>query len=128
MSDLKKSIERVSNYYSSSYALPGTLSARDYVGDTTNDDGVPMPQGTVEGVFVTLGTADDGNTTVVIENETTGTTHTTTLEADTYTEDTSISLYFSEGDELSISVGATTTPADDANVTLHHDIDTAPMN
>lgn len=128
MSDLLKSVERLSKYFQHTVTLAGTLAAQDYLGDTSADEGVPQPQGTIEQVHVTLGSADDGNTTIVLENETTGDTHTTTLESDNYTADSSASLYFSEGDELSISVGNVNTPGSDAAVTLVHDVDTAPMN
>lgn len=128
MTDLLKTIENVAGYYQTQYTLYGTLAAQDYVGDTTGDAGVPMPPGDIVGAYITLDSADDGNTTVVIENETQGTTATVTLDADTFTEDTTIDLSFEAGDELSISVGSVTTPGSEANVVLHHDVDTAPMN
>lgn len=126
--DVYKMLRRLADYLPLTYTLGGTLAAQDYVGDTSADAGVPLPAGTLDEIYVTLGSGDDGNTTVVLENETTGTTHTTTLDADTFTTETGIGLYFSEGDELSISVGAVTTPGSDANVQLRHKVDRAPMN
>lgn len=87
-----------------------------------------MPQGTLDEARVSLASADDGNTEIQLENETAGTTHSFTLDADTWTTETGIDLYFSEGDELSVTVNSVTTPGDDANLTIVHQVDQAPMN
>lgn len=129
ISDLGKSVERLGDYYEVTIPLgDNTLAAQDYIGDTTNDAGIPMPQGELEAARVTLGAADDGNTTVQIDNETANNNHSFDLDADTYTAETGIGLYFSEGDELSAQVTSVTTPGDGLSIHLRFKVDPAPMN
>lgn len=126
--DIQKSVLRLAGYYTFTVPVAGALAAQDYLGDTTNDEGQPMPQGTLEAVRVNLSSTDDGNTDVQLENETTGTTHSYTLGTSAYEEETGIGLYFSEGDELSVAVTSVTTPGDAIGITLLHEVAPAPMN
>jgi hypothetical protein len=129
MSDLLKSVERLSGYYTLTIPLgDATLAAQDYLGNTSGDEGVPLPQGSIEEVHVTLTADDDGNTTVQLDNETQDNNFSFGLNADSFTQHTSDSLYFSEDDELSLSVTSVTTPGDGLSVVVYVDVDTAPMN
>lgn len=124
--DLKKSLRRFAQYYQVSVGLPGTASAADYLGDTTNDAGSPMPDGTIEEAYVNFQTAPNTTTTITLENEATGTTHDIDVTS-AYHEETDIGLNFSDGDELSVAV----TSADggsDGHVSIHHEVDLTPMN
>jgi len=129
MSDLRKSVERLSGYYTVTVPLgDAILTSQDYLGDTSNDDGVPMPEGDLQEARVTLTAADDGNTTVQIDNETADNNHSFDLDNDSYTAETGIGLHFSEDDELSVHVSSVTTPGDGLSMVLTFDVNTAPMN
>lgn len=131
--DIQKSVDRLRRYYTIEVPLGGTLAAQDYLGSTSGDAGVQVPQGTLESVDVTLSAADDGNTTVQIDNETQDNNVTFDLENDSYTSATPTDgsgnpLYFSEGDELSVSVSSVNTPGDGLSAILTIEVGAAPMN
>lgn len=128
MSDLIKSFERIGGHYVVTVALPGTWAVADYLGDTTNNAGLPVPGGTLVDAFLNAQTSPNASSDVSIENETTGTTHTITVDS-TY-ETASPDLDFSDNDELSVaftSVGATAAGAD-GSLVLVFEVDKAPMN
>lgn len=126
--DVQKSVERLTEYYHVSVPLGGTLAAQDYLGNTTDNAGVPVPSATLDSARVTLSAADDGATSFTVHNETKNNTASFTLEADTYTEAENLDLYFSEDDELSVEVDAVTTPGDGLSLVLTFEVEPAPMN
>lgn len=127
--DVQKSVERLTEYYHVSVPLgDSAIAAQDYLGDTTNDAGVPVPSATLDSARVTLGAADDGNTSFTVHNETKNNTHAFTLDADTYTAETGIGLYFSEGDEVAVEADAVTTPGDGISLVLTFEVNPAPTN
>lgn len=126
--DVAKSVDRVRRFFTVTAALPGTWSASDYLGDSTADAGKKMPEGTLTSAHVNCQTVPDASSDLVVENETTGTTHTITVNA-AYVEETGIDIYFSEGDELSVyfsSVGATVAGAD-GEVVVEFEIEPSPL-
>lgn len=128
-SDLRKSVERLSDYYTLTIPLgDATLANQDYLGNTSGDEGVPMPDGTLEELHVTLTADDDGNTQFVVENETQGNTASGSLDADSFTQLTGIGLDFAEGDELSVTVDNVNTPGDGLSAVAIHEVRGAPMN
>lgn len=124
--DLKKTLRRFAQYYHVEVGLPGTLAASDYLGDTANDAGVPLPNGEVESVYVNLQTAPTSSSTITLENESTGTTYDVTV-SDAYHEETDVGLSFADGEELSVAVTAADGGAD-GHVDIHYDVDLTPMN
>ncbi|MFB6236931.1 MAG: hypothetical protein ABEH81_01035 [Halopenitus sp.] len=127
--DIQKTLERLGDHQHVSVALPGTLAVSDYLGDTANDNGVPVEQSTLENATVNLQTSPNASSTIQIENETSGTTHSFDVSS-TYHEETGIDLHFSEGDELSVtvtSVGATAAGGD-GQVDLEFSRDEWPAN
>lgn len=127
--DLQKSAQRIGDYHYLVVPLgDATLAAQDYLGNTAGDEGVPAPNARLQEAHITLTAADDGNTTVQIDNETQNTNHSFSLDADTFTQETGIDLYFSEGDEVSVQVNSVTTPGDGLSAVLVFEVEHAPMN
>lgn len=127
MVDLKKSIEHL-GLNGVTAVVSGAAEARDYLGDTTNNEGVPMGRGRVVSVSANLGTADAAGLGVTVHNVTDGTSEDLTIDG-TY-DQVDTDLYFSDGDELALEVTAVdgTTPGADGHITVHHRPDLSPMN
>lgn len=100
------------------WVVHGALAAGDVLGDTTAEEGRPLPAGRVTGVDYHLGTADDGNTEITVHNVTAGTSGTLTLSTNAVDEDEGLDLKFSEGDELALEVTNTNTPGSDLTLAL----------
>lgn len=104
-----------------SFVLTGTLTARDYLGDTTAGTGLSMPAGEVTQVHYTAGTASGAGTDITLHNVTQGTSATFSPDADAAAVDTS--LAFDAGDELAIAVDAVDGTTAGGNVGLVLDYD-----
>lgn len=99
-----------------SYAMPGTLAAGDYLGDTAAGTGLPMPGCDIQTVHYNIDSTSGSGTEVTIHNVTAGESVTFTPSEGAATAD--VDLHFGVGDELAISVGAVdgTTAGSDLSV------------
>lgn len=129
MNDIQRTFNRLSGVEYLTVALPGTWSASDYLGDSTNDTGANVSGPcTLKEAKVNCQTSPDASSDLVVENETSGNTHTITVNG-TYVSETGIDLHFSDSDEVSVyfsSVGATTAGAD-GEVVLEFEVDDHPV-
>lgn len=127
MSDLKETLEQ-GRFRTFGVFLAGNASTGDYLGDSTNDEGVPLGAGEVESVSLTSQTADATGLEVTVHNVTRGTSEVVTFASSTYDQQ-DVDLHFGEGDEVAVEVTAVdgTTPAADTQLTFSHEVSLAPM-
>jgi hypothetical protein len=98
------------------YALMGTLSAGDYLGDTSAETGLSLPAGMLEAIHYNAGTESGSGTEITVHNVTAGTS--VTLTPDGSANSVDVTLPFDSGDELALEVTSVDGTTAGANVQL----------
>lgn len=128
MTDLAKT-DRRGRFREATVVVSGTASTGDYLGDTTNGEGVTVGNGAVARAYIHTQTADATGVSITVHNVTAGTSQAVTFASATF-DTQGVDLHFDEGDELAVEITAVdgTTPAADGQITLVQEIEPAPMN